>query len=669
MMALTLGGVMASCDDFDDVNENPLSTGGDKVKPYYSLLNSIKGAQQDPYIGERLFVIEWASAARQDGEDGYSTSVGTTNDGWYGDAFSYISNWMRDANTCISLIENPQGTWTAHEQEFYPNLLQMARIWRVQMMDQFVDNFGPVPLNGFQGVNPDFSSEKDAYYWMLSELADAVSKIDDNIKPSDKEKNNDPVYGFDAAKWKNYGISLRMRLAMRLSEADPAKAKSEFEAAVAQGAGIKTVDGTAAVQEYDGWSDWSGPMSRSWDIQSMSATMANLTTNFGGAATVDGLAKQVQSTTTDKDGNEVENRYAAYIKDASKYLGMKLENHWEPNTDNPTKQIFFDGLPSKVDPRALLYYFLPGDYTNRTNTGYMSYFTNAKAPQVQKVWAKGDDQQTPLATVDATFTWNGLTAGYANDEKATQNGLVNGSNLGSYGYIGTYPALADEYRNSKNKRVFFGPWETYFLLAEAAERGWSVGTTGEAAYYAGIKSSFDYNGLSDLYDAYVNSEDYNRVGTSVKWNHTTEPVNTQMTVKNGYTGAEETVTYEYPKAANTLYAKVAATPALNDHLTKIITQLYIANTPYLPQENWSNHRRLGLPFFEIPTSTMSLTNMEAWNKDSWKSAQTIDLFVQRFKFPSSLASSDATGYEKAVGFLKGGKDSNLTPLWWAIGGH
>lgn len=46
-----------------------------------------------------------------------------------------------------------------------------------------------------------------------------------------------------------------MRLAMRLSEADPAKAKSEFEAAVAQGSGIKTVDGTAAVQEYDGWSD------------------------------------------------------------------------------------------------------------------------------------------------------------------------------------------------------------------------------------------------------------------------------------------------------------------------------------------------------------------------------------------------------------------------------
>ena len=25
--------------------------------------------------------------------------------------------------------------------------------------------------------------------------------------------------------------------------------------------------------------------------------------------------------------------------------------------------------------------------------------------------------------------------------------------------------------------------------------------------------------MADLYDAYINSEDYNRVGTSVKWSH------------------------------------------------------------------------------------------------------------------------------------------------------
>lgn len=58
MMALTLGGALVSCSDFDEVNTDPMATGGDKVKPYYALSNSIIASQMNPDIGERLFVIE-----------------------------------------------------------------------------------------------------------------------------------------------------------------------------------------------------------------------------------------------------------------------------------------------------------------------------------------------------------------------------------------------------------------------------------------------------------------------------------------------------------------------------------------------------------------------------------------------------------------------------------
>lgn len=282
MMVLSLG-AFSACSDFEEVNDNPMSTGADKIKPYYSLSKSIIGAQMNPDIAERLFVIEWAAAARQDGEDGYNISAGRTFDSYNDAAFSNMSSWLTNVYTAVNLAENPQGTVTAHEKEFYPNLLQMSRIWRVYLMSQVTDNFGPAPLDGFQGVNPTFSSEKDVYYWMLSELADAIDKLNTSVEPNSDEAKCDPAYGFDAAKWKAYGISMRMRLAMRLSEADPAKAQSEFEAAVKQGNGITTADGTFRVQEYAGWDDWSGVMSRTWDIQTMSATMANLTTNFGGA--------------------------------------------------------------------------------------------------------------------------------------------------------------------------------------------------------------------------------------------------------------------------------------------------------------------------------------------------------------------------------------------------
>lgn len=667
MMALALGAVATSCSDFEEVNNDPLSTGADKIKPYYSLGGSIIGAQQDPNIAERLFVINWAAAARQDGEDGYSVSSGRCTDSFTAESFSYMSKWLTKVNTAVQLAEDPQGTLTAHEKEFYPNILQMARIWRVYLMSELTDNFGPAPLDGFQGKNPTFSSEKDVYYWMLEELADAISKIDTSVEPTSDEAKNDPAYGFDAAKWKAYGISMRMRLAMRLSECDPSKAQSEFEAAVKQGTPITTTDGTFRVQEYPGWDDWTGVMSRTWDWQELSATMANLTTNLGGTPSVDALKKIVKTTTdTDASGNETP-RYDAHLKDASQYLGVKLDQHFSPYTDNPTKQYFFDGLPTKVDPRALSYFFLPGDYANAGGS-LVSAFTNnnGKYPQEQICFKADGSNEVEQARVDATFAWNGLCAGWGNDDMATTNGLVSGSQTcGSGGYGGTYPALADKYRDSNNKRVFFGPWETYFLLAEAAERGWSVGTSAETAYYAGIKASFEYNGLEDLYDSYIASEDYNRVGTSVKYSHTTEPTATTMTYVDGYTKATATTTYEYPNAQNILYAG----HKLNDHLTKIITQAYIANTPWLPLENWSNHRRLGLPFFEQPTSITSLTYMPAWSKDSYKKAQTIDLFYQRMKYPSSLESSDAAGYKQACSLLKGGTDSQLTPLWWAIGGH
>lgn len=660
MMALSLGAVATSCSDFEEVNENPLSTGADKIKPYYSLGAAIIGAQQDPNIAERLFVINWAAAARQDGEDGYGVSTGYSSDSFNGESFSYMSGWLTKVNTAIQLAENPQGSLSEHEVDFYPNILQMARIWRVYLMSEVTDNFGPAPLDGFQGINPTFSSEKDVYYWMLEELGDAISKIDTSVEPTTDEAKNDPAYGFDAAKWKAYGISMRMRLAMRLSEADPSKAQTEFEAAVKQGQGITTTDGTFRVQEYPGWDDWTGVMTRTWDLQMMSATVANLTTNFGGTQSVDALKKIVKTTVDTEEGVETP-RYDAYVKDASKYLGVKLDQHFTPYTDNPTKQYFFDGLPSKVDPRALYVFFLPGDYKNAGGS-VSAYFTHSKAPQVQICY---DENNTEQARINAKFAWNGMPAGIWDDEFATTNGLVNGSSLGSFGYPGTYPSLSDKYRDSNNKRVFFGPWETYFLLAEAAERGWSAGTSAETAYYAGIKASFEYNGLGDLYDSYIDSEDYNRVGTSVKWSHTTEPVDQQITYTDGYTKATGTTTYKYPNAQNALYKG----NKLNDHLTKIITQLYIANTPWLPLENWSNHRRLGLPFFEIPGSVMTLINMPEWQKDSYTKPQTTNLFIQRLKYPTSLESTDPVGFRQACSLLKGGANSQLAPLWWAIGGH
>jgi len=639
----------AACSDFDEINTNPLATSGDKVKPHYLLSNAIIKDQQNPNDAERVFVLYWAAIARQDGQSGSSIACGGGNDEWRECEYNLLSAALAYTNAAIDLCDENKEKATPHERDFYDNVKQFARIYRAYLLSEFADCFGPAPIRAGQGVIPQFNSVKQVYYYMLQELAEAAAAIRPDVEPTADEAKCDPAYGWDAAKWKAYAISMRMRLAMRLSECDGDKARSEFEAALAQGEGITTVAQTFQVKEEGGWDDWTAVMSRVWNLQTMSATMANLTCNLGGVRSVDALARFVSDTTV----------YAPYVKDASTYLGIHAKDYFAPYTDNPTKEYFFLGLPEYADPRALRYFHLPGDYYNRTVNGYMQGYIDRYGSE-QTVTLEGKEY-------DCRYSWNGLTCGWGRDDvaKEKENPFWHGKDGAAF--YACLPQLADEFRNcatTTTYRFFFGPWETYFLLAEAAVRGWNVGIGAEDAYNKGIELSFEYNGLGDLSADYIQSTSYNRVGTSVKFSHTAEPAPTPMKCIEAETGREKSVAYSYPDANRILYHG----HKLNDPLTKIITQLFIANTPYLPLENWNNRRRLGLPFFEIPTSVTSISYMPEWSQGSYRRAQNIRLFPQRMQYPSRFENTDAAGYEVAKQLLNG-EDGSLTPLWWAIGGY
>ena len=262
-------------------------------------------------------------------------------------------------------------------------------------------------------------------------------------------------------------------------------------------------------------------MSRTWDWLTLSMTTANLMTNLGGAKAEDILkdpGKRFYKNAPLKP-EAVAETYGPYIKDASTYLGIHMVDKdgnktYEANTDSPTWGYFFDGIPSKIDPRAFAYYVLPSDYDNRIETGYAN-FPSSKAPLMTPI----DEANFANAPqFDVSFSWNGLPCGYGYDDLFTsKNALYNSSNGSKLNYGKTYPQLQERYRNNNEYRVFFGPWETYFLLAEAAVRGWNAGMGAQAAYEAGIKASFEYLNVDANYEAYINSEDYNRVGTSVKF--------------------------------------------------------------------------------------------------------------------------------------------------------
>ena len=637
---------LVSCSDFDEVNTNPTAAGEEYVKPQYALNNSIGQAQMNPGTAERVVVYNWASAARICGEMSF-LNVGRYSDD-YTSAYYYpdLSSSIKNATLAITAVENQleAATTTAHEKEFFPNVKQFARIWRAYLISEFVDNFGPYPIESFLGENPVFNSEKDDYEFILKELKEAAAAINTSVLPVEAEGKCDPFANvkYDPVKWQKYANSLRMRLAMRLSNIDKATAQAEFEDA-AKGNKILTADDMFAVKENDGWDVFSGVYTRSFDDQVLSSTVANLLTNLGGIKVT-----------------EQRSDLASYVKPAN-YLGIKYDRHYVANTDNPTKQYWLDGMPENLDPRALKIFCLPDDenaenyidkYNDRTAKDFVLYTVDENGNPIPNKDNPGEIK------IDATRCWNGYPAGSRGGWSPTlaYNQLV----TNGYGPGCTLPMLGKDYCKGKS-RIFFAAWETYFLLAEASLYGWNTGTTAKEAYENGIKASFEYFGVSEYVNDYLNSTNYNRVGTSVKFDHTTEPTAEQMTYVDGYSKEQKTVTYEYPTASKTLYGK-----ALNDHLTKIITQKFIAQTPYLVLEMWSDFRRLGLPFFEIPANESSMTGSDmvnVWNPNSWKDGQKWEFYPQRMRYPSSLENADPEGYKQAVELL-GGSDNIITPLWW-----
>ena len=637
---------LVSCSDFDEVNTNPTAAGEEYVKPQYALNNSIGQAQMNPGTAERIVVYNWASAARICGEMSF-LNVGRYSDD-YTSAYYYpdLSSSIKNATLAITAVENQleAATTTAHEKEFFPNVKQFARIWRAYLISEFVDNFGPYPIESFLGENPVFNSEKDDYEFILKELKEAAAAINTSVLPVEAEGKCDPFDNvkYDPVKWQKYANSLRMRLAMRLSNIDKATAQAEFEDA-AKGNKILTADDMFAVKENDGWDVFSGVYTRSFDDQVLSSTVANLLTNLGGVKVT-----------------EQRSDLASYVKPAN-YLGIKYDRHYVANTDNPTKQYWLDGIPENLDPRALKIFCLPDDenaenyidkYNDRTAKDFVLYTVDENGNPIPNKDNPGEIK------IDATRCWNGYPAGSRGGWSPTlaYNQLV----TNGYGPGCTLPMLGKDYCKGKS-RIFFAAWETYFLLAEASLYGWNTGTTAKEAYENGIKASFEYFGVSEYVNDYLNSTNYNRVGTSVKFDHTTEPTAEQMTYVDGYSKEQKTVTYEYPTASKTLYGK-----ALNDHLTKIITQKFIAQTPYLVLEMWSDFRRLGLPFFEIPANESSMTGSDmvnVWNPNSWKDGQKWEFYPQRMRYPSSLENADPEGYKQAVELL-GGSDNIITPLWW-----
>ncbi|MXZ18579.1 MAG: SusD/RagB family nutrient-binding outer membrane lipoprotein [Rhodothermaceae bacterium] len=171
--------------------------------------------------------------------DLYSQYFATTAENFDSDQFVEVGRWINGAwrnfygngARSLSFVE----TFSAENEGLeLPNAV--AKIWRVQLYHRMTDYWGPVLYSqvGNGETSVPYDSQQDIYMDFFDTLDEAVATLNQN-RGSSVFAGHDQVFDGNVDQWITFANSLRLRLAIRIRYADPGKAQTEAEKAVAAG--------------------------------------------------------------------------------------------------------------------------------------------------------------------------------------------------------------------------------------------------------------------------------------------------------------------------------------------------------------------------------------------------------------------------------------------------
>jgi hypothetical protein len=230
-LLLCIGMLMTSgcTKDFEDINTNPSAYGAATFDPNFTLTTA-----QLTYTGSIDFAYDtwrgnliYSSTMMQ----GLSTVVSY----WAGDKYllnegytaaywgsTTVGAYVEQVKPIVDIVEFTKGS------PKYNNVRQVARLWKALIFERITDLYGDAPYSeagqGYYTGNlaPKYDKQQAIYTDLLKEVEEATNALDVN---GDKV-TGDAIYKGDINKWKRFGNTLLLRIAMRLTKVDENTAKS-----------------------------------------------------------------------------------------------------------------------------------------------------------------------------------------------------------------------------------------------------------------------------------------------------------------------------------------------------------------------------------------------------------------------------------------------------------
>ena len=320
--------IFAGCTDgFEDLNKNPNKT--DQVNPEYMFNSSIYAT---------LKTFEGDMKKRMGNYAEYFSGYINGHMQCYADETSSNDTYWKNIYTTVLLPLQFIDTQLAGNEEFH-NRVIISDIWKNYIFSQLTAMYGPIPysqaLTGKAQVP--YDDEATIHYALLDDL----KRCADGIDFDGDRFQQDAVYPTaggtsDLIKWKKFANSLRLRLAVRIANADPVKAREVIGEVMAdESMLLSSNDDNCTIK----WGDNADTRNYFYDLLVINGTSNNDKKNSAAEAAL-------MYTVPYNDP-----RCEVWFTECSKWV-MPDDFHWAPYWGQPKTQSKLSGIETDDTPHS-----------------------------------------------------------------------------------------------------------------------------------------------------------------------------------------------------------------------------------------------------------------------------------------------------------------------------
>lgn len=207
-----------SCEDFEELNVNPNlpseASGTQLIANAALALPDLSSSPTGEFMAQYLAETQYVTASLY--------PAGGTSFYWL------YQGPLMNLQAVLDNAENLDGN-----EGPVANQLAVAKILKAYYFWHVTDRWGDVPyteaLQGAKNFTPKYDTQESIYNSLFALLDEADKQIvSGNI-------NNDIIYGGNITRWKKLGNTVRLLMALRMSEVDPTRASAEFNKALEAG--------------------------------------------------------------------------------------------------------------------------------------------------------------------------------------------------------------------------------------------------------------------------------------------------------------------------------------------------------------------------------------------------------------------------------------------------